>query len=226
MNKMFSSHSFIFLAAIFLPQVAAPQGTLYLSSTGTSLSIEPVASDSWVAAAFRCGNNPGGYILDSVQLEMTTASGDPAGFTVQLYGPGTPVANPGSSLATLSGSSDPASAGLYTYTSPDVMLEPGDSYFIVLTAASPSGTGSFGWGLEDPSSNVSAGGLWTEGGATLVSSDGSSWTQLAGRNDPQFALYATAVPEPQTFWLVVMSGVCFLGYRCRVSRVRCGMVGL
>ena len=56
---------------------------------------------------FSYRNNGGGYSLNSIQLGMADASGNPSGFTVMLYAQdynhfGGIV--PGSSLATLNGS--------------------------------------------------------------------------------------------------------------------------
>jgi hypothetical protein len=58
--------------------------------TGNDISIQfkpnlsgspSVASDSWLAAEFGTGTDASGYVLNSVQLGMTDASGNPSGFT-------------------------------------------------------------------------------------------------------------------------------------------------
>src|SRR6202044_2709741 len=109
-----------FVAGLFIPQIIKAQGTLtYMSnlaqpSTGNKL----VGSNSWVATEFQTGANTGGYMLNSVQLEMADASGSPNGFTIMLYspivifGPDVPQTN----IDTLSGSIDPSTADVYTYT--------------------------------------------------------------------------------------------------------------
>lgn len=94
-------------AALLSPHAAQAQGTTpYLSSLSQSYTgNEAVGSDSWLAVPFVTGNSPGGYNLDSVQLGMADASGNPSGFAVMLYADsGNPLgASPGSSLGSLSG---------------------------------------------------------------------------------------------------------------------------
>src|ERR1035438_5489490 len=100
------------------PQIIQAQGTTYLSSLDqSSVGSLAVGSNSWVAAGIYTGTNPGGYVLNSVQLGMTDASGNPSDFTAMLYYPlfGGPPSGPGRSLATLNGSLDPVTAGTYTY---------------------------------------------------------------------------------------------------------------
>jgi hypothetical protein len=60
--------------------------TAYLSNLGqSSTGSLAVGSDSWLAASFGTGTNEGGYELNSIQLAMTDASGNPSGFTVMIY---------------------------------------------------------------------------------------------------------------------------------------------
>jgi hypothetical protein len=201
----------IIFAELCDQRIARAQGTIYLSSLGPSTSTAQVGSDSWLAASFRSGNNPSGYLLDFIQLDMSTSSGNPSGFEVQLYNMtkmGSPLPiEPGSSLASLSGPNDPTSAGTYTFTASGTTLTPDTLYAIVVTATTPVANGSFAWGQENPSSNTSIDG-WTEDGSTFESSDGSSWSENT-INDPQFALTATAVPEPNTLDLLTLGGLFF-----------------
>jgi hypothetical protein len=216
----------VFVMGLFVPQFARSQGTVtYLSSIGPSVTSEAVGSDSWVAATFRAGDNAGGYVLDSLQLEMAAASGTPNGFTVQLYGlPADGLPNPGNSLATLSGPTDPTSADVYTFDASGITLAPDAQYFIVLTAATPVSTGLYAWGVENPSSNISSGNDWTEGGVMFESSDGSSWNETY-INDPQFALTASAVPEPDALGLLGLSGLLLFVWRYRRAKAQTSIVG-
>ena len=71
-------------------QVIQAQGTMtYLSNLGQSSTGSLAAgSDSWLAAGFQTGTNNGGYVLNSIQLAMNAASGNPTGFKVMLYADG------------------------------------------------------------------------------------------------------------------------------------------
>ncbi len=218
MKKTLICGMMIIGVAIVAPQNARPQGTVtYLSNLGQpSVGSGLVGSDSWVADEIRTGNNPGGYALDAIQLAMTSASGAPNGFTVELYSAGGfTAAFPGTMLATLSGPGDPETAGTYTYTASGLTLSPSTGYFIVLTAETTVASGAYAWSLAN-SSPPSIGG-WNGGGYFNTSSDdGSGWHFTS--SIPQFALTATAVPEPDTLGLLGLSGLLFLSWRRRQAK--------
>jgi hypothetical protein len=202
----------VLVLGVVVTDSARAQGTLFVSSLGQpSTGSAAVGSDSRLAAPFLTGNNPGGYAFDSIELNMTSASGDPSGFTVQLY---TEVtlngdAVPGSSLGTLTGSTDPATADVYTYTASGLSLSPSTYYFIVVTAVTSVANGAYAWSFDN-SSPVTSGG-WGGTVFLLSSSDGSSWN--ANFEDPQFSLTATAVPESDTLVLMGLPGLLFLAWR-------------
>ena len=79
----------VVLAAGFLsPKISRAQGTTYISNLGQSSSTSAaVGSDEWLALGFSTGNNSSGYQLNSIQLEMANAIGNPTGFAVMLYFP-------------------------------------------------------------------------------------------------------------------------------------------
>ena len=200
-------------AGLLAAPTAHSQGMVYISSLGQpSSGSMAVGSDSWQADMFGTGNNPGGYALDSIQLAMTPATGDPSGFTVMIYlangGLGAPA--PGSYLETLTGSTDPVTAGVFTYNSSGFTLSPSTPYFIVLTAGTSVANGALAWSLENTSPPVSSGG-WPGDYYPVTSSNGLSWNNFGG--DPQFAVTATAVPEPDTFVLMGLPGVLFFVWR-------------
>jgi hypothetical protein len=212
-----------FVVGLLAPQIVQAQGTLtYLSNLGqSSTGSDAVGSDSWLAIDFFTGTNAGGYVLNSVQLAMTDASGNPSGFTVMIYTdagfgpPSGPRAIPGSSLGSLSGSSDPETSGIYTYTDgSNIILLPNFSYFIVLTAGTAVANGAYEWSLAGTSS-YNPSGRW----ATSVfdtSSSGSSWTSISSTY-PQFTINATPVPEPDFLSLFGLGGLFFLWHRRKVK---------
>jgi len=213
MKKMIKGGFIILMSAMLSPQTVRSQGTVFVSSLSQpSAGSLAVGSDSWVAADFiRAGNNPGGYALDSVELAMTPATGDPNGFTVMLYSAGVNQTLPASRLATLTAASgDPVTSGIFTYTASDVTLSPLTDYFIVVTAGNPVASGAYAWSFENTAPAASSGG-WQGDDGFWDSSDGSHWHFANG--EPQFALTATTIPEPETLYLMGLPGALFFAWR-------------
>jgi hypothetical protein len=200
---------------LLAPQIAEAQGTItYLSNLGqSSAGSLAVGSDSWLAALFFTGNNTGGYDLNSVQLGMMDATGNPNDFTVMLYSAISGAAIlPGSNLGSLSGSAAPTTAGTYTYTAPaNLALSPNSAYFIVLTAGTTVANGACKWSIAGTDSYNPIGGWAVIQGVSsgvYSSSSGSSWNSLSG-DYPQFAVNASAVPEPGVAGLLGLGGLLF-----------------
>jgi hypothetical protein len=118
MKKLIIGSLIAFVGGFLVPQMALSQSSVaYLSNLGQPpIGSAAVGNDAWLAEEFRTGSNPGGYALDSIQLSMATASGEPNDFTVMIYslGPSPLAGLPGTSIGTLNGSSDPLIAGTYT----------------------------------------------------------------------------------------------------------------
>jgi len=211
----------IALASIPAPQLIQAQGTMaYFSNLGqTSTGSLAVSSDSCLAALFITGTNSGGYTLDSIQLGMANALGNPGNFTVMLYGNGNyPGAiDIGTNLGTLDGSLNPVSSGIFTYTTAsNLILSPITEYFIVLTAATVVANGAYNWSYVSTNSYNPIGG-WSSRcvfETVLTSSDGLSWSpNLSSAYYAQFAINATAIPEPGIFGLLGFGGLAFLWHR-------------
>jgi hypothetical protein len=205
--------SLIFLATgLSGPQTAEAQGTTYISNLEQSATgSTPIGSDSWFAVGFHTGNNNGGYLLDSIQLSMTDASGAPSSFTVMLYTVGAGSSFPGNSLSSLSGSPAPAVAGIYTYTAPpNLTLMPTVGYFIVLTTGTPVATGACEWSLSgvDSFNPIDRWGIRSTT-PFVESSVGRNWTPVSGTY-PQFAINATPVPEPGVLGLFVLGSLSLI----------------
>lgn len=205
---------------LMAPQILQAQGAMtYLSNLGQSSAGSLAAgSDSWLAAMFQTGTNDGGYVLNSIQLSMNAASGNPTGFTVMLYADGVIAGGviPGSSLGALNGSLDPAASGTYTFTpAANLTLSRFTPYFIVLTAGTAISDGAYDWSLAGANSYNPSGG-WGTLAAYWTSSNGSFWPRPTP-GYPQFAINATAVPEPGVSRLFVLGG-CFLVWRWRKTK--------
>jgi hypothetical protein len=102
-----------------------------------------------------------------------------------------------------------------------VLLSPDTPYFIVLTAATTVADGAYEWSVAGAGSYAPADGWKAPLGVTAIdnyqSNDGSNWNILHG--SPQFAINATAVPEPSTFYLIFLgSGVLF--YTRKIKGIR------
>jgi hypothetical protein len=148
MKKLIISAVITLALALALHSTQA-QGTMtYLSNLGqTSVGSLPIGSNSWYATYLITGTNAGGYLLDSVQLGMADASGNPSNFTVMLYSAYVgPAVLPGTNLCTLDGTLNPTTAGVYTFTDvSNLMLSPRTTYFLVLTAGTAVADGAYDW---------------------------------------------------------------------------------
>jgi hypothetical protein len=211
MRKTIISGIIASVFGLLAPQILQAQGTTYLSNLEQSSAGSFAAgSDSWLAVTFETGTNAGGYVINSIQLAMSNASGNPSGFQVMLYrgvgGGGTP----GTLLGTLNGSLDPVTAGIYTYTpAATITLPISGPYDIVLTAGTAVGNGAYEWSAAGMNSYNPSGG-WSSLGAVAgvwTSSNGALFPWIHnGSAFPQFAINATAVPEPSTLGLLVVGG--------------------
>jgi hypothetical protein len=213
----------LLVAMLFASKNIHAQGTMtYLSNLdqppdGTNA----VGSDSWLAEMFRTGTNSSGYMLDSIQLELANASGTPSNFTVMLYSAliGGPGINPGTNLDTLNGSLNPVFGGTFTYTpTSNLALSPNTLYYVVLTAGTPVANGAYQWNSMNTAS-YNPNDNWG-GGLTFISADGSSWARLGSNpyyDYSQFAINATAIPEPGVLGLFALSGLAFLWHRRNTS---------
>jgi hypothetical protein len=206
--------------------VEAQGSVTYLSNLGNqSASSSGVASDSWIAEMFHTGTNAAGYSIDSVQLAMTNVSGNPNGFTVMIY----PLINnplgPGTSLGTLAGSLDPVTAGIYTFEPlSSITLEPSSLYFVVVTAGTANAVGAYEWSLASGSFNTV--GTWFApvhgaGPPSYFSTNGLDWVgNWDSTVNPQYAIDATALPEPGIWRLFALGSLVLLWHRRKPKALR------
>jgi len=194
----------LLIVALLIAQSAQAQGTLYLSNLGdTAGAYVSIGSSDLIAQGFETGTDSGGYVLNSVQLGMAAASGNPSGFTVSVYS--SLNGYPSADLGTLSGSSNPSSAGVYSYTTSGLTLAASTEYFVVaMAAASPSGS-YFAWvanPAESPYTSVDDWSILPD----FASVNGSAWAVSERTYGFQTGIYATAVPEHSTWILCLLGG--------------------
>jgi hypothetical protein len=213
--KTLISNMILLTVSLLTPQIAPAQGTVYISNVGQpSTGSEAAGSDSWLAAEFRTGNNASGYIINSIQLGMLDAAGNPSDLTVMIYTDHVASGEPGFSLGTLDGSSNPTTAGNYTYTDDsNIILSHNTQYFIVLTSGTTVADGAYNWSFEGANSYNLNGG-WSLGTAPifLTSNDGSSWNRV-NSVFAQFSITATLVPEPSPSLLFLLESGIFIYVR-------------
>jgi hypothetical protein len=199
---------------LFAPLLVVAQGTLYFSNLGqTSAGSAVVASDSWIAQGFGTGTNAAGYTVNSVQLLMGEASGNPNGFNISIYSKS--GNSPQNNLGSLVGS-DPAANGVYTYTASGLILSPSTAYYVVVTAATSVAQGAYSWSATSGNNPSIRNDGWL-GGIYDFSTDGSNWNYSRDQFF-QFSITGTAVPEPST---AVLAGLGLVGlsfWRCKRSQ--------
>jgi hypothetical protein len=211
--------SVIVLVNILIPQMSQAQGTVYVSNLGqTSVGNVSAGSNAWFAADFITGTNVDGYTLNSIELGMTDATGNPNGFMAMIYSAnGGAGVTPGNNLETLNGSANPSTAGIYTYNDvSNLTLLPSTYYFIVLTAGTAISSGAYGWSVTDTPSFGYNSYHWGGEVFFLQSNNGSSWNSTSSTYG-QFALNATPVPEPSSLVLLGLSGLFFIRHRCKAK---------
>lgn len=199
----------VILIELFAPSFVQAQGTLYISNLDqTPTGSAAIGSDSWIAQRFFTGGNSGGYVLNSVQLLIGAASGNPSGFNVSIYNSSGGV--PQNDIGTLSGP-DPLASGTFTYTAPSITLSASTYYFVTVTSETPVLQGSYNWSAANSFTSDNA---WEIDDVYFSSPDGSTWTGYGRQNVFQMAIYATAIPEPATLTLAGL-GLAALSFRRR-----------
>lgn len=208
----------LFLGAILLAGKLHAQGTIYISNlNANSAGNTPITSNAWVAQSFVTGNNPPGYTLNNIQLGMGPATGTPTGFSVLLFGSSITRNEPGSLIEILTGSSNPTLAGIFDYTSPGQAKMPSTKYWIVTKAQSSQSGGAFNASLASYFDYTSPDN-WTTDRFVKTSSDGLNWVINQIGFDIQFAISATAVPEPSIVALLGVGGSFLFTRLARKSR--------
>ena len=197
------------------------QSQTFLSNLGESPGNSfAVSQNSWAAQAFNTGDNfvgnhLAGFQLNSIQVFMDAPIGNPSGFALSIYSKVTRNEGPSFLIANLVGN-NPSSPGIYTFSASNLTLGPQNVYWIVMTSSSPSTSGSYVW-RESSTLNYQGIGRWTPYPSHDSSADGITWA-INGNQPFQFAINATAVPEPSSLLLLSVGGSFLFTRLARKSR--------
>lgn len=189
------------------------QGTMYVSNLGSPTAGNlPVASEAWLSTWFQTGPSPAGYSLNSIELSMGSATGNASGLSVMLWD-----FQQQQSIAHLSGS-DPTTNGIYTYSAANVVLQPSRVYWFAIKGDTPTAVGEFHLNYSPIVGFIPGVEGWNGGGAYQTSMDGQEWSRLNNVGTLQFAVYATAIPEPSSVALSLCGLLAALCIRSRWPR--------
>jgi hypothetical protein len=204
--KINSNLLLVLIGLTFTTAVFGQGTTVYVSGVNKpSDSFGNVASDSWLAQRFGTGTYSNGYLVTSVQLQLTNATGNPNGLVVSIYSQnGNLPGFPGSLLAPLTGDSNPLTSGIYSYSAANVVLAPNLLYFLVVTSSQPLSAGSFRWQTIAFGSQFDMDGLVV--GLPARSVDGMVW-ERSSTGIFQFSLTAMTVPEPTGSMLMLAAAI-------------------
>ncbi|HEY3763393.1 MAG TPA: choice-of-anchor R domain-containing protein [Verrucomicrobiae bacterium] len=161
--------------AIFLSFVLSAVGfslraqeTTFFSNLADTTSVSyQVASFEWFAEQFSTGNNPAGYILDTVGMDLG-GGGYGGGFQVSIYTDN--GGNPGTLVQVLNGPDDPEATGVTNYTGSNLTLAPSTSYWVVAT---DSNDGGYLWDMGNDYPTTVDG--WSRGNSLSSSGAGQPW---------------------------------------------------
>jgi hypothetical protein len=190
---------------LFVCRTVRSQGTLYVSTLGeTPTGNMEIGNDSWIAQAFYTfATDPNTYDLNAIQLLLDPASGSPSGLTVSIYNSNNNAPETDLGALTLNGSINPSVGGTFSYTASGITISPGTTYFVVLTAATPTAEGAYEWSA---SRTGASSGNWNITDVYYSSVNGSSWTQTTRQDIFQMAIYATPIPESSPWSLALLGG--------------------
>ena len=175
---------------------------------------------SVVGVSFTSGNI--GATLDSVNLQISDVRfGSPiGGLKVDIYSSFS--IGPSGFLGTFTNIVNPVTAGTYSFTGSGVTLAANTSYYLFVSAVTPTGGSDFYEWTRTLSYSEDASSLpgWSFGDSYyLQSHDFPNWITIGGSGVPMLALETSAVPEPSTYALFGLGAlVLVIAVRRKISQ--------
>ncbi len=196
-------------------------GTVNASTTSNTVGYLSLSQQNqFQAQGFTVGNQVGSSAWDIKEIQVGLGSSGSPSPVVKIYPnlASVPLIEPGSLLATFTGTSAVSTKGIYTFTGAFTALQ-NTSYWVVLSNANSASQESYEWysndAFTDPSqqnaSNVTYLGTKTaNGGVGAAGTWDSTLSSLSIRVNA-----AVAVPEPPTYALAMVAGVLGAGAAAR-----------
>jgi hypothetical protein len=190
----------ILLGIILCFAVQNTRAAVYLSNLGETPSTVIPSSISgqnlWLAQTFHTGAAAGGYSLDSVQLSLNVTGSPSGNFSVYVYGSTLNGGSPTTPLSTLTGP-NPTTSGTYTFNASGFSLSPSTFYWVVATTTANPAANPYSWNVASDYNYATSDNWSIPQTPQYLSLDGSTWPHNFLIVNPfQFAVNATAVPEP------------------------------
>ena len=126
------------LGLLFSP-VQAQEAETLVSNTGETTDGELSFTAIYSAQGFITGSQAGGYVLSSVELDISQVPNTPDDVTIALWS-ATSSSEPDASVATLTHSNGTWATGLNTFNAPtDTLLRPEMTYFVFVSDVTSAG---------------------------------------------------------------------------------------
>ena len=124
---------------LLLSPVQAQESETLVSNTGQDTEGTLSFTVTYSAQGFTTGSQAGGYVLSSVELDVSQVPNTPADVTIALWS-ATSSSEPDASVATLTHSDGTWTTGLNTFNAPtDTRLRPDMTYFVFVSDVTPAG---------------------------------------------------------------------------------------